>query len=229
MKIELLKTGDGSPTLFLPEQNEHYHSYHGAINESRHIFVNAGLDYYLRQFTSSKAGISKILEVGMGTGLNVFLAYLYSIQNPQFNIRYTSLEPYPIEQSWIEQLNYPMLLKADLQSGIFSLIHSCDFNSVTKFGENFYFIKKKDKIQDFQPDSNFDIIFFDAFSPRIQPELWTKEVFLKIYNAMSSGGILVTYCAKGEVKRILKSIGFVVESLPGPPGKREMVRASRSI
>ncbi len=226
MKVELVKTGDGSSTLYLCEQNEHYHSYNGAITESRHIFINAGLDYHVRQVNKKEINL---LEVGMGTGLNVFLTFLYSKQHPGFKINYLTLEPHPVKQSYVDQLNYPDFLNSNCYSDVFTSMHTSRFNDKMKFSQHFLFSKRQEKIQDSVFHESLDIVYFDAFSPRLQPELWTKEIFFKIFGTLQPGGILVTYCAKGEVKRILKNTGFFVESIPGPPGKREMIRASKLV
>jgi len=226
MKRELVITGDGSHSLFLPDQNEHYHSYHGAINESRHVFINAGLDYYFKQKNVSEINI---LEVGMGTGLNVFLSFLYAIENPSLIINYTATEPFPIEPKFVKQLNYTSKLGADKYVSEFNSIHESLFDLIIKFNPGFSLIKRKSRVEEVLVNSQIDIIYFDAFAPRVQPELWSKDVFEKLYACLKPGGILVTYCAKGEVKRTMKSVGFTVESLAGPPGKREMVRAVKSV
>jgi tRNA U34 5-methylaminomethyl-2-thiouridine-forming methyltransferase MnmC len=226
LKRELVITSDGSHTLFLPEVNEHYHSYHGAINESKHVFIKNGLDYYL---SNNMISPINILEIGMGTGLNVFLTFLYTVERLGVIIDYVALEPFPISVEFVPELNYIEKLNAKHHIDTFNLIHSSEFNKKIKLYNQFTLTKKSDTLQDSPNDQAIDIIFFDAFAPRVQPELWTKEVFDKLYSFLKPGGILVTYCAKGEVKRTLKASGFKVESLPGPPGKREMVRAVKLI
>lgn len=223
---ELVKTGDGSHTLFLPEINEHYHSYHGAINESKHVFIKNGLEYYLSE---KKDDSVNVLEVGMGTGLNIFLTFLHSVNEPKQYVNYFALEPFPLERDIVRQLNYPVLLNAGIYTDQFNLIHSTAFNESTRLSDRFLLTKKNEKLEYFISEESFDIVFFDAFAPRVQPELWTKAVFDRLHTFLKPGGIIVTYCAKGEVKRNLKASGFIVESLPGPPGKREMVRAVRSV
>lgn len=222
---ELIKTADGSHTLFLPDVNEHYHSYHGAINESKHVFIKNGLEYY----SEGKTGLPvNILEVGMGTGLNVFLTFLRSLQTGQA-VNYTALEPFPVEKDIAEQLNYSALLNMEEHKSSFNLIHTSGFNVNVKLSDQFILAKRREKLEQFNSGEDFDIVFYDAFAPRVQPELWTKEVFERLYTFIKPGGILVTYCAKGEVKRNLRAANFKVESLPGPQGKREMIRVVKLI
>ncbi len=219
-------TGDGSPTLFLPDKNEYYHSHFGAVTESKHIFIQAGLHHFTK--INPKREIS-ILEVGMGTGLNVFLAFLFSNAMPSYVIQYTAIEPEPVDPVFIQQLNYPLLLGAERHGNVFKGIHTGESNVRLDLSEKFSLNKKFEKIQTTDLKEKFDMVFFDAFAPAVQPELWEKGIFDKIFQFLNSGGILVTYCAKGEVKRILRSSGFGVENLPGPPGKREMTRASKPV
>jgi len=226
LKSQLVKTGDGSHTLFIPEANEHYHSYHGAIAESEHIFIKNGLSNALQSNTNNTI---HILEIGLGTGLNVFLTFLQLLKYPEKTINYFALEPFPISTDVAEQLNYVPMLKAESQAHIFKLIHSSSFAKNTELSPQFALTKQLLKVEDFQTDKKFDIIYYDAFAPRVQPELWTKDIFAHLYSLMNIDAILLTYCAKGEVKRNMKSAGFKVESLPGPPGKREMVRAIKLV
>lgn len=225
MKRELVKTSDGSHTLFLPEANEHYHSHHGAITESQHVFIKNGLLHYVELHAENPI---RILEVGMGTGLNVFLSFLFSLEK-QRPINFIALEPFPLEQELVQELNYTILLNATPYADCFNFIHTCACNSSVNLSENFILTKKKETLQETNLKEEINIVFFDAFAPRVQPELWTKEVFDQIYAILKPNGILVTYCAKGEVKRNLKAAGFKVESLQGPPGKREMVRAQKLV
>ena len=218
----IITTADGSHSLFVAELNEHYHSVHGAIQESEHVFINHGL----RAVDSEKKKI-RILEIGMGTGLNVFLTFLYSVSSSGY-IDYTAIEPFPLEVATIKALNYVGLLKAEKHSDIFSTIHSSPWNEKGyHLSDTFLFEKVKNKIQEIDFAEPFDLVYFDAFAPRSQPEMWTGEVFNRLFSVMSRGGIIVTYCAKGEVKRTMKNSGFTVETLPGPPGKREMTKAIR--
>ena len=214
-------TDDGSHSIISEQFNESYHSRHGALKESIHVFINAGLKAF-----PTKSELS-ILEVGLGTGLN---AWLTNIECLKLNktIYYTGIEPYPIPSEMAESLNYPSVLfdeDIDTRKKCFLKLHETEWNETEIFDEKFHFTKVKTTIADFTSDRKFDIIYFDAFAPNAQPELWTEEVFLKLYDLMAPGGIMVTYCAKGTVKRSLKAIGFTVETLEGPPGKREMTRA----
>lgn len=221
MQKQLVVTEDGSHSIYLPELDEHYHSRHGAIQESKHVFINAGL-------RTICPGISKaeILEIGMGTGLNAFLTWLESKELAN-DISYTALEPFPVSREMASQLNYPGLLEAEEDKTIFSKIHQLPFGQEERFSGKFTFIKNELKVQEAELQQQYHVIYFDAFGPRVQPEMWTEDVFKKLYEALLPGGALVTYCAKGEVKRTLRAVGFEVETLPGPPGKREMVRAAR--
>jgi tRNA U34 5-methylaminomethyl-2-thiouridine-forming methyltransferase MnmC len=218
-KTQLVITGDGSHSLRLENDNEHYHSLHGAIQESLHVYIRTGLHY----LSAQKKSIN-ILEVGFGTGLNALLTLIESKQN-NVSINYYTLEPEPISEAIATILNFTKQLNAHDCDEAFLKMHSA-FNKQTILLSNcFYFQKAHQKLEQYETEIKFDLIYFDAFAPLIQPELWTIEVFSKIYKMMNVGACLVTYCAKGEVKRNLKNVGFVVQSLPGPKGKREMVRA----
>jgi tRNA U34 5-methylaminomethyl-2-thiouridine-forming methyltransferase MnmC len=215
MPAQLIVTADGSHSLFVPELNEHYHSVHGAVQESMHVFIDAGLRY-----VEGKKELN-ILEVGMGTGLNVLLTLL----NAKTQVRYHALEAYPITPVTVEALNYPDLLNCVHLKPAFRLVHSCEPEAHTGLSSHLNFVKHITKLEDFRSTEQFDLVYFDAFAPRVQPELWTRQVFEHLFSMMGEGGALVTYCAKGEVKRNLKAAGFSVEALPGPKGKREMTRA----
>jgi|APLak6261662433_1056034.scaffolds.fasta_scaffold00158_6 tRNA U34 5-methylaminomethyl-2-thiouridine-forming methyltransferase MnmC len=217
MKPELIKTADGSHSLFLKDLDEHYHSVHGAIQESKHVFLQAGLSQF-----NDKKSIS-ILEIGFGTGLNALLTL---IENANSNrvIDYTTLEAFPLDMEVVNELNYVQELNASDYHSIYLQMHESEWETKISLSPNFNFTKIKNTLQQVSFPQQYDLIYFDAFGPRVQPELWTEEIFQKIYNATAVGGMLVTYCAKGEVKRTLKKVGFVLETLPGPPGKREMIR-----
>lgn len=165
------------------------------------------------------------MEVGLGTGLNAYLTLVEAYNKKASRINYTAIEPYPLQSDIVNQLNYTTLIGGAFTAKYFSDIHSSAFENTIDLLPNFQFTKHNCLLSEMVFNNQFDIIYFDAFSPNVQPELWTKAVFEKLYQAMKPNSILVTYCAKGEVKRNLKSVGFIVESLPGPPGKREMVRA----
>ncbi len=212
-----VKTKDGSHTLFNESAGEHYHSVFGAIQESEHIFIRAGLEGYKNQEKELR-----VLEIGFGTGLNALLSSRWAEKHEQF-IHYLGIEAFPLSQEVLKKLNYAALLH--VSSALFMKMHS---SPERRQISSFLSLKiLYEKFQDYYPESNrFHIVFFDAFSPGSQPEMWTVEGFLKIYKALVPGGILVTYSCKGSVKQALKTAGFRLEKLPGPPGKREFLRAT---
>ena len=217
-KRELKITEDGSHTLYVEALDETYHSTHGDIQESLHVFINAGLNY------CSKSHL-RVLEIGFGTGLNAFLTLL-ATKKQGVKINYTSLEAFPLENEIIEQLNYTNALRLDSkEKEQFTLLHKVEWESYQKITDWFNLKKIKKELLNYQAEEQFDLIYFDAFGPNVQPEMWIKNIFTEMYNCLSNGGVLVTYCAKGSVKRTLKEVGFNLEGLPGPPGKREMTRA----
>ncbi|MBK8722074.1 MAG: tRNA (5-methylaminomethyl-2-thiouridine)(34)-methyltransferase MnmD [Saprospiraceae bacterium] len=217
---QLIVTEDGSHTLSSEKFGVTYHSIHGAIQESNHIFIEAGLKYICQQ----SKNIS-ILEVGLGTGLNALLTIDFALYL-DIIVEYCAIEAYPISLKIVNELNYTNLLdKPNLQQ-YFLEIHQSDWNTNIQLHNNFPLLKKNNLLENTNFKSNiFDLIYFDAFAPNEQPELWDDAIFHKLYNSLKNKGVLVTYCAKGAFKRILKSCGFIIENLPGPPGKREMVRA----
>lgn len=222
MKREVRETKDGSKTLYIEALDEHYHSFHGALQESLHVFIKYGLH-------DSTAQPLRILEVGLGTGLNALLTCVESIVNykGEREISYDSLEAYPlIEEEW-KATEYEGI--SDLAEGatLYEKIHTSPWEQPVELAPGFALTKHKTKLQDFETSQYFDLIYYDAFAPSAQPELWTEEVFEKLYAMTAPGGFLVTYCAKGQVKRNMKAAGFTVEALPGPPGKREMTRATK--
>ena len=219
IRLSIRKTGDGSTTLYHEALNETYHSVHGALTESRHVFISNGLQYATGIFA---VPLLNILEVGFGTGLNAALTLECSV-NSRRRISYFTLEKFPLSQEIRSQLEFPGVDTLALQS-----LHDLPWGNEIKVNPDFSFHKKEaDVLQEQFPENYFHVIYFDAFAPGKQPELWTSELFQKLYSALTPGGVLVTYCAKGQFKRDLKQAGFMVESLPGPPGKREMVRAIR--
>ena len=217
MKREIIKTSDGSTTIHIPEWNEQYHSIHGAIQEANHVYINNGLKY---KFSNEIA----VLEIGFGTGLNSFMTFL-AAQNKELLIEYVGVEAYPILEEELLKLNYVAELGATQFAKIFESFHSCSWEEKHQITPSFSLLKRKQFFHEIDDKNKFDIIFFDAFGARVQPELWTEEIFLKMFLALKSEGVLVTYAAKGSVRRAMQSVGFRVERLPGPPGKREMLRA----
>ena len=218
LKKEIVKTRDGSNTIFVPEFDETYHSTHGAIQESLHVFIRSGLKF------KTELNDINVLEVGFGTGLNALLSFVDS-EDTNRNIKYTSLEAYPLQWDLVSKLNYIDIIFNGKYSEIYKKIHTCDWESFYELSPYFTLRKQNLKLQNILFDNEFDIIYFDAFAPRVQPELWTEQIFTSMYKALKPGGILVTYCAKGSVKRALRYVGFQLQSIPGPPGKREMSRA----
>lgn len=213
----IVQTSDGSPTLFVPELKEHYHSIHGSLTESKHIFIKYGLELIL----NNNNKINNILEFGLGTGLNLLLTLEYAGQIP---IYYHSLEKYPLSTEEIHSLSasfshYPF----------YDVIHHTPWEEDIHLNEQVVLRKDKVDFRDFKPQKSYHLVYFDAFAPDVQPKLWEQGVFDRIFNCMEWGGVLVTYCAKGQVKRNLKAAGFRVEALPGPPGKREMTRAWKEL
>jgi tRNA U34 5-methylaminomethyl-2-thiouridine-forming methyltransferase MnmC len=218
-EIKLLTTEDGSHTLYVPDIDESYHSSHGAMQESEYIFIKAGLDQ------CPKKNIS-VLEVGFGTGLNAFLTLLEA-EKKKLNIQYCSLEKYPIGMENVIELNYPDLIDPS-RKALFGMLHYWQWNKPVQLTPDFLLQKIHTDFTEYNFDNQFDVVFFDAFSPDKQPEMWTEQQFRKIFNACYPNAVLTTYCAKGAVRRAMIAAGFSVERLPGPPGKREILRARKS-
>ena len=221
---KVICTNDGSNSIYIPELDEHYHSFHGALQESMHVFIRAGFDYMLE---NNAINHLKILEIGFGTGLNCYLTYIQSFIN-KTKVCYHGIEAFPLNEDLIQQLNYSKLLESKAEIDAFMSLHKSSWNILNQINDNFELLKIHRKVQDLILDQDYDLIYFDAFGPRAQEEMWTETIFKQMFQSLKKGGILVTYCAKGEIKRTLKSIGFIVESIPGPPGKREMTRAIKS-
>jgi tRNA U34 5-methylaminomethyl-2-thiouridine-forming methyltransferase MnmC len=218
-ELQIVETADGSHTIFLPDLNESYHSMFGAITESECVFFKNGLQHY-----SCKQQIIHVLETGMGTGLNAFMAFLEAEKNKQ-HIVYHTLEIYPIPISIASKLNYPQQLNAIDFIDVFMQLHSCNFDEEIKISEYFTLKKSKQSIKQFCNPNSYDIIFFDAFAPEINADLWHEDVLINMYTSLKQGGMLTTYCAKGQFKRNLKNVGFTVQNVSGPPGKREITLA----
>ena len=216
MNPELKITQDGSHTLYVPSLDEHYHSHFGAITESKHIFIEAGLASLQRSDVS-------ILEVGFGTGLNALLTALYAGEH-KVSVTYSSLEKYPLAAEVVKQLNYGSLV-GSRGAELFESIHSAPWGVHVPITEWFSLNKVLSDLTADDPEGLFDLVYFDAFGPDKQPEMWTEEVIRRIAAVTRSGSVLVTYSAKGNLKRMLRSLGFEVTLLPGPPGKRVMTRA----
>lgn len=214
-------TEDGSQTIYLPEMDEHYHSTHGAVNESLHVYIEQGL------LRTAKKEIC-ILEIGFGTGLNTYLTYCYAQQN-DLSINYYSLERYPLSEPEYSLLNYPEQVFPE-HAQMFRLMHDIEWDSLVSVSENF----KLKKIQadlltfDFNEIPPVDLVYYDAFAPSKQPAMWTDQILHKVASRVSAEGILVTYCARGSVRRALSDAGFTMERIPGPKGKKEILRGKKT-
>jgi tRNA U34 5-methylaminomethyl-2-thiouridine-forming methyltransferase MnmC len=219
-QLEIKVTEDGSHTLYNPDLKEHYHSTHGAIQESLHVFIGAGV----REAASDRKSL-RILEIGFGTGLNCLLTLLES-RKTGLLIEYDGLEPFPLEPELLRELNYISLEGPFSGNPDFERIHSVTEGHM-ELEPGFRLHRSRAPVQSAIIPGLADVIYFDAFAPDVQPDMWTEDVFKKLYSILCPGGILVTYCAKGQVKRNLKAAGFAIESLPGPPGKREMTRGRK--
>lgn len=230
--LQVVVTKDGSQTLFVPELNEHYHSTFGAIQESEFIFINTGLRSILSAQNPTPANRKpeaeiRILEVGFGTGLNALLTQIEAAQS-NLTIFYTALEAHPLAQDVWSQLKFhQQLLQPDAASA-YEQIHLAVWNRQVTISPGFRLQKIHGDLRQFAPGSEqYQLIYFDAFGPDVQPELWTPEIFSGLYNSLKPHGVLVTYSVKGTVVRALKAAGFTTQKLPGPPGKREILRATR--
>ena len=226
LKRELKITQDGSKTLYLPEWNESYHSKHGALQEAEHVFISNGLNNFLDCHTIN------VLEYGFGTGLNALLSFIYAGDH-KMHINYTTLEKFPITALEVDSMEFNQILskkysklQADTMYNIFLKMHKSKWGENLILSEFFTFKKVQIDFRVFEPQENhFDLVYYDAFGRRVQPELWDMNIFEKIYKSIKPGGMLTTYACNGPTKRALASCGFLVEKLAGPPGKREMINA----
>lgn len=217
MKLE--QTADGSYTLYVPELDEHYHSVKGALTESQHIFIDMGLKH-------SSVPSPRILEIGLGTGLNCFLTLL-NAEEEKRHIHYTGIERFPLDMDVIKKLDYPSIIGKRHEQDYLA-IHQAPWEEDVALSSWFTLHKIQGDFTHYNFIKGYDIIYFDAFAPEKQPEMWEQSLFNSLYEILNEGGILTTYCAKGVVRRMLQQAGFIVERLPGPPdGKREILRASK--
>jgi len=216
---KLLVTEDGSHSIYVEGLDEHYHSIHGALQESQHVFIKNGLN------CCDKITLS-ILEIGFGTGLNALLTLLEAKKN-EFIISYQTLEKYPLQANEYSELNFENSLGLQ-NSHILQELHNCIWGNDVQISQNFTLHKTQTDLEQWQPNKMYDLIYFDAFAPDKQPNLWTEAIFKKLFDAMNSNGFLSTYCAKGQVRRNMIAAGFSVARVPGPPGKREMMIARKS-
>lgn len=222
-KLTSIVTKDGSTTLYNQQLDETYHSRHGAIQEAIHVFIKTGLEHAIKQ---NNLTTIKVFELGFGTGLNCLLTALWSRQN-NLPVDYHSVESVKLSENQINQCNYIELISDKGSEDMFRTIHTEPWNKQVVINNLLSLHKYECEIEKFSTSALFDVIYFDAFGPRVQPELWEIDVLLKMFDLLNPGGYFVTYCAKGSVRRNLIEIGFVVERLPGPPGKREMLRGRK--
>lgn len=219
MKRSIIQTRDGSTTIHIEGWDECYHSRFGAIQEAQHVFIKNGLSLFENKSIS-------ILEIGFGTGLNAFITFLES-QKLNQTIDYVGVEAYPVSADEVVSMNYISELNAENESEIFKKMHQCNWEEQIILRADFLFTKRQQFFADIDDVEMFDLIYFDAFGFDVQPELWSTAIFQKMYDALKPNSVLVTYAARGVVKRSMIEVGFTVEKLEGPPGKREMFRAKK--
>ena len=217
MKRRVIDTADGSKTILIEDWQEQYHSIHGALQEAYHVFIKHGLH-------AVKHKDLAVLEMGFGTGLNALITYLEA-EKKGLRIQYRGIEKYPVSEEELQLLNYVDILQEPGLDEVFWKMHKLPWETTIPLSQNFILTKNQMDFRELTDNSRFHLVYFDAFGPRVQPELWTAEIFQNLYNALLPNGILVTYSAKGSVRRAMEQCGFIVEKLPGPPGKREMLRA----
>jgi tRNA U34 5-methylaminomethyl-2-thiouridine-forming methyltransferase MnmC len=242
LKRKIITTSDGSKTIQIEDWNEHYHSKHGAIQEANHVFIKNGLHHFYseqchlesfgyaqdelsRKVVSASTKNISILEIGFGTGLNAFITCLEA-QKLKIQINYVGVEAYPISSDELSALNYAELI-SEKDSQIFVKLHETQWEVPNQITSKFTITKRKQLFKDIKDIKQYNLIYFDAFGARVQPELWTETIFKIMYKALKPNGVLVTYSAKGSVRRAMQSVGFTVERLEGPPGKREMLRGMK--
>lgn len=225
MRREIITTADGSKTIYLPEWDEHYHSKHGAVQEAYHVFIKHGFEHILKNRESLEQ--LSILEIGFGTGLNAFITLVES-QRIGLTVDYQGIEAYPVKMDEAIDLNYSDALSLKDHDAVFREIHQVPWETAHAISSHFNLVKRKQFFHDIDDKEQHELIYFDAFGARVQPELWTESIFSKMHDALKHNGVLVTYSAKGSVRRAMQAVGFAVERLPGPPGKREMLRATKN-
>lgn len=224
MVRKLILTKDGSHTIQMGTSHVTYHSMHGAVQESNHVFIQSGLHFFHQE---KKKESIRIAEVGFGTGLNALLSLDYALRH-SIHIYYAGIEAFPLESELFSLLNYHKESSIHPQAtSYFQQIHTSEWNQIIELCKEFSLYKTASRIQDFNTNELYDVIYFDAFAPNHQAEMWTEEIFRKLYSFMENEGILVTYCSKGVIRRRLEQIGFTIEKIPGPPGKREMLRGRK--
>lgn len=220
--LKLVKTGDGSLTLYNTVIEEHYHSIFGAITESEHVFIRSGFDIAAK----SARGDLSILEIGFGTGLSALLTLLRA-REMKINVKYIGIDPAPVPEEILAEIDFEGIPRSGAGSDIFLSLHRSPAGQWSPHEQYFDLYKITEAYPCIVPSKDIDLVYFDAFSPEKQPELWDQEVFRSIHEVMVPGGLLLTYSSKGSVKRNLRAAGFTVKRLEGPPGKRHIVRAQR--
>jgi len=225
MEKQITVTADGSHTISIPALHVTYHSLHGAIKESLHVYINAGLLYMSAVRPAKRLSI---LEMGFGTGLNALLTLQEAIHTG-LSVYYQSVEQYPLTIKEVEGLNYASHLEDPSLHATLIALHEADWDTDVSMHPAFTLHKSHVALEGLVCDKFFDIIYYDAFAPAAQPELWTESIFRKLYSLLTPGGVLVTYCSKGDVKRAMQAAGLQVKNIPGPPRKREMLRATRPV
>ena len=218
MKRKIVITSDGSTTIHIPQLGEHYHSKKGAIQEAYHVYIKHGL----KEVATEEVAV---LEIGFGTGLNCFITFLDSNKK----IDYMGVEAYPVTSKEVAKMNYVSELKAEKDKAIFDKLHNVSWGERHQITEHFYLTKRKQFFKEITDENTFDVIYFDAFGPDKQPDLWTEAIFNKMYKALKNNGVLTTYSAKGDVRRTLIKVGFEVHKLQGPPGKRHMLQGIKRL
>lgn len=217
VKREVVITSDGSTSIFLPDWNESYHSKHGAIQEALHVFIENG-------FNATSQSPLHILEIGFGTGLNSFLTLQEAIKQKRI-VNYTGVDAYPVSQDILKALNYPQMISMNESLHYFEALHQTPWEGFQEIHPLFHLYKHKQLFSEINDLNSFDLIYFDAFGFRVQPELWNEEIFYKMFRALKNQGVLVTYACRTPIRKAMEAVGFKTEKLPGPPGKREMLRA----
>lgn len=222
MKTAIILTADGSHSIAIPELHVNYHSVHGAVQESRHVFIEAGLHSVVSNKSISDISI---FEMGFGTGLNALLTAMEA-NKLGMHVSYVSIDQLPLDRSAVQQLNHGKLLN---EEALFGAIHNAPWNREVRITSQFTLEKQEKSLETFEAANRFHLIYFDAFAPAAQPHLWEEPVFRKLFNSLHAGGVLVTYCSKSIVRKAMQAAGFEVTRIPGPHGKRHMVRAFRAV
>lgn len=222
MKRKIITTADGSKTIHIEDWNEQYHSKHGAVQEANHVYLKHGLLFYISEYYKNPSEKISLLEVGFGTGLNALLS-MELAHKLKCKLDYTGVEAFPVEPEELKLLDYPGQL--DVNTTFYEALHQTEWEKKHQISPYFQLTKQRKYFKDIKDINRYDVIYFDAFGARVQPELWTADIFRIMYQALKTNGVLTTYAAIGEVRRTLSTLGFEVERLKGPPGKRHMIRA----